>query len=211
MTEYLSQENFYSTVDLLTQSDPHLQKIHRLYGYPPLWERENSYETLVLTILEQQVSLASAMAAYKKLKEVLPFISPEAMLTLSDDTLRSCYLSRQKIVYVKELAKAILQGKVNLDEYALMPDEEVRMDIKKIKGIGDWTADIYLLHALRRPDIFPIGDIALVNAVRMVKENMLLSREEIMLISRKWQPYRSVAVMMFWHYYIKVKDLKMPG
>jgi DNA-3-methyladenine glycosylase II len=87
----------------------------------------------------------------------------------------------------------------------------VRMDIKKIKGIGDWTADIYLLHALRRPDIFPIGDIALVNAVRMVKENMLLSREEIMLISRKWQPYRSVAVMMFWHYYIKVKDLKMPG
>jgi DNA-3-methyladenine glycosylase II len=211
MTEYLSRQNFYSTVDLLTQRDPHLQNIQRLYGYPPLWERENSYETLVLTILEQQVSLASAMAAYKKLKEVLPVISPEAILALADETLRSCYLSRQKIIYVKELAQAMLQGEVNLDDYTRMPDEEVRIDIKKVKGIGDWTADIYLLHALRRPDIFPIGDIALVNAVRMVKENMLLSREEIMLMSRDWQPYRSVAVMMFWHYYIKVKDLKMPG
>jgi DNA-3-methyladenine glycosylase II len=211
MPECIRQHNFHPTVDLLCQRDPSLKKIFDLYGYPPMWERENTYETLVLTILEQQVSLASAMAAFKKIKEVLPIITPQGLLVLTDETLRSCFFTRQKIVYTRELAHAMLNGKVNLDQYIVMEDEEVRQDIKKIKGIGDWTADIYLLHALRRTDIFPIGDIALVNAIRMVKENLLLSREEIILMSREWQPYRSVAVMMFWHYYIKAKNLKMPG
>jgi DNA-3-methyladenine glycosylase II len=211
MPECISHQNFHPTVDLLSERDPSLKKIFDLYGYPPLWERENTYETLVLTILEQQVSLASAMAAYRKLKAVLPVISPEGLLSLSDEILRSCYLTRQKIVYTRELAHAIMGGKVDLEEYAVMNDEDIRHDIKKVKGIGDWTADIYLLHALRRADIFPIGDIALINAIRMVKENLQLSREEIISLSMNWQPYRSVAVMMFWHYYIKVKGLKMPA
>lgn len=194
--------------DSLAASDAKLQNILTEYGYPPLWTRPNTFETLVLTILEQQVSLASAYAAYKKLKEKLPAITPAAVLGLSDEELRSCYFSRQKMVYVRELAAAILAKRINLKKLANEEDEVVRRELKALKGIGDWTVDIYLLHALQRTDIFPIGDLALVNAIRMVYEKQA-SKEEIRILAENWRPHRSIATMLLWHFYIRKKKIKI--
>ncbi|HEY0750808.1 MAG TPA: DNA-3-methyladenine glycosylase 2 family protein, partial [Chitinophagaceae bacterium] len=191
----------------MSRKDTDLKKVIAEYGYPPLWVRPNSYETLVLTILEQQVSLASAYAAYKKLKERLGEIAPVKLLNLSDGELRACYLSRQKIIYTRLLAEAIMAGNIDLPSFQDKPDEQVRTELKKIKGIGDWTVDIYLIHALQRTDIFPIGDLALINAIKMVKGIKEISKEELTSMSKSWKPLRSMATMLFWHYYIKKKNI----
>jgi len=93
-----------------------------------------------------------------------------------------------------------------LKKFELLPDDVIRTQLKALKGIGDWTVDIYLLHALRRTDIFPVGDLALVNSVKMVKQLSSATRDELLELSKKWKPYRSIATMLFWHYYIKKKN-----
>jgi len=208
VTETFNEENLQSLYDSVAGIDKDLEEIIKEYGYPPLWIRPNSFETLVLTILEQQVSLASAYSAYKKLKERIK-ITPKNLLALTDEELRSCYLSRQKIVYTKELANAILNKKIELRKFESLPDDVVRTKLKALKGIGDWTVDIYLLHALRRTDVFPVGDLALVNSIKMVKQISSITRDELLELSKKWKPYRSIATMLFWHYYIKKKNIKI--
>jgi DNA-3-methyladenine glycosylase II len=202
------QQNFHFLCDSLAANDSLLQPILTQYGYPPLWRRPNTFETLVLTILEQQVSLASAFAAYKKLKEKLPTITPKEILQLGDEELRRCYLSRQKIIYVRELANAILSKRISLKKFEKEEDEVVRRELKALKGIGDWTVDIYLLHALQRTDVFPVGDLAMVNAIQMLT-NEKRSKEEIKLLGELWRPYRSIATMLLWHYYIRKKKIKI--
>jgi len=206
--ETFNEQNLYALYDLVTAKDKDLKAIIKEYGYPPLWIRPNSFETLVLTILEQQVSLASAYSAYKKLKERIR-LTPQNLAMLTDDELRSCYLSRQKIIYTKELANAILTKKIKLKKFEALPDNIVRTELKALKGIGDWTVDIYLLHALRRADIFPIGDLALVNSIKMIKKLSSITKDELLELSKKWKPYRSIATMLFWHYYIKNKGIKI--
>jgi DNA-3-methyladenine glycosylase II len=203
-----SAENLPTLYDELASKDKDLKAILNQYGYPPLWIRPNTFETLVLTILEQQVSLASAYSAYKKLKDRIR-ITPKNLLSLKDEELRGCYLSRQKIVYTRELANAILTKKISLKKFETLPDDVVRTKLKALKGIGDWTVDIYLLHALRRLDLFPIGDLALVNSIKMVKQIPLATKQDLLDLSRKWQPYRSIATMLLWHYYIKKKNIKI--
>lgn len=203
-----NEQNFHSLCDRLAGIDPYLQQILSEHGYPPMWTRPNTFETLVLTILEQQVSLASAYAAYKKLKEKLPKITPGELLKLSDEELRSCYFSRQKIVYARELAGALLSRKISLKRLEKDEDEVVRRELKALKGIGDWTVDIYLLHALQRTDVFPLGDLALVNALRMITGEKL-SKEQMTAMAEKWKPYRSVATMLLWHFYIRKKNIKI--
>ena len=208
MIHSFSAENLPTLYDELASKDNDLKAILNQYGYPPLWIRPNTFETLVLTILEQQVSLASAYSAYKKLKDRIR-ITPKNLLSLKDEELRGCYLSRQKIVYTRELANAILTKKISLKKFETLPDDVVRTKLKALKGIGDWTVDIYLLHALRRLDLFPIGDLALVNSIKMVKQIPLATKQDLLDLSRKWQPYRSIATMLLWHYYIKKKNIKI--
>lgn len=203
-----TQENFHTICDGLAANDKHLQQVLSVYGYPPFWTRPNTFETLVLTILEQQVSLASAYAAYKKLKDLLINITPQKVLQLTDEELRSCYFTRQKIVYVRGLATAIVEKRIDLKSFETKHDSIVREELIALKGIGNWTVDIYLIHALQRTDIFPIGDLALVNAVKMITEQTL-SKEEILELSQQWKPYRSIATMILWHYYIKKKNIKL--
>ena len=200
-------ENLNILYQKLAGKDKYLEMILRNYGYPPIWVRSNSFETLVLIILGQQVSLASAYAAFKKLKEKIS-VTPAALLQLSDQELRSCYLSKQKIQYTRALANAILDNQINLEELSIQPEDMVRRKLKNIKGIGDWTIDIYLIHALKRIDVFPTGDLALVNAIKMIKEVPAITKEELIRMSLKWKPYRSLATLMFWHYYIKKKGIK---
>ena len=171
-----------------------------------MWTRPNTFETLVLTILEQQISLAAAYAAYKKLIEKLGTITPEKVLAATDEDLKACYFSRQKIVYVRELATAIKTKTIQLKSFEKEEDEVIRKSLTALKGIGNWTVDIYLLHALQRTDIFPLGDLALVNAIQMIT-NEKKSKEEILEMAEAWKPYRSVATMIFWHYYIKRKKI----
>ena len=192
----------------LARQEFHFQDIIKNHGLPPVWVRPNTFETLVLTILEQQVSLASAYAAYKKLREKIQ-ITPANLLSLSDEELRSCYLSRQKIQYTRALATAVQNNEINFIEFESLPEEIVRTALKKIKGIGDWTVDIYLIHALQRADVFPVGDLALVNSIRMRLKSPQLSRESILAMSHKWKPYRSAATMLFWHYYIRERGIKV--
>jgi len=199
--------NFKDLCEILADRDQVFKAIMLEYGYPPMWTRPNTFETLVLTVLEQQVSLASAYAAYKKLKEKIGEITPENVLSLDDAGLRSCYFSRQKIVYVRELAGAILNMQIELNKLALEDDDTVRRTLKKLKGIGDWTVDIYLLHALQRTNIFPTGDLALVNAIRMLKAIEKPTKTELVQMAAPWEPYRSIATMMLWHYYIKKKNI----
>ena len=206
--EIFSKEDLHNLYDQLAERDNLLKMILVEYSYPPLWIRPNSFETLVLTILEQQVSLASAYAAYKKLKERTE-ITANNLLQLTDEDLRNCYLSRQKTIYTKALANAIINKEIDLDKFENLSDEEVRNSLIKLKGIGNWTIDIYLIHALQRTDVFPVGDLALINAIKMATKQPQLTKEEILIMSQKWKPYRSIATMLFWHYYIKKKNIKL--
>ena len=204
-----NKENFYTICDHLAVRDPDFQNILDQYHYPPFWTRPNTFETLVLTILEQQVSLASAYAAYKKLKEKIGSVTPKKLLALSDEDLRHCYFSRQKMVYTRGLAQALLSRQISLRRFYTMEDAVVRRELKNLKGIGDWTVDIYLIHALQHPDVLPLGDLALVNAVKMIKGSGSLTREDLLHMAEAWRPYRSVATMLLWHYYIKKKNIRL--
>jgi len=195
--------NFTSICDNLAKKDRHLSSVIQQFGYPPMWQRQPGFETLLHIILEQQVSLASALAALNKLKEKITVITPENLLALTDAELKVCYFSRQKISYARHLSTSILSKQLQLDELENMPDDEVRTELKKIKGIGDWSAEVYMMMAMQRADHFPIGDIALINSIKAVKNLPAdTSREDIVQLAAKWKPYRTVAAFILWHAYL---------
>ncbi|WP_344977479.1 DNA-3-methyladenine glycosylase 2 family protein [Compostibacter hankyongensis] len=203
MFEKFAAHNFQHTCDQLAKQDKDISAILKAHGYPPMWTRPNTYETLVHIILEQQVSLASALAALKKLQEKTGGITPRKILALSDDTLKACYVSRQKAAYIRALAETIRSRRLKLTALEQMPDEEVRSRLTEIKGIGNWTADVYLMFVLQRADIFPIGDLAAVNALKRAKNlDRDTSREQLLEIAGRWSPYRTVATMILWHHYL---------
>lgn len=212
MVSVFDETNFRLLCDRLAKKDKHLRQVIKQHGYPPMWTRPATFQTLILTILEQQVSLASAYAAFKKLKEKIGYVTPAKILSLKDDELRACYFSRQKIVYARELATALKNKKLILSRLSSMQDEEVRHHLKKIKGIGDWTVDVYLMHALQRTDLFPMGDIALVNSLKEIKAlHPHVTRDEMLHIAEPWRPYRTIASMILWHAYIKKRGIKLQG
>lgn len=204
--------SFHKICDKLSKKDKDLKAIIKEYGYPPMWTRPNTFQTLILTILEQQVSLASAYAAFKKLKEKIGLVTPAKILLLSDQELRACYFSRQKIIYARELANAVLSKQIVLKNFASFRDDEIREKLIQIKGIGHWTIDIYLMHVLQRTNLFPLGDIALVNSLKEVKRlPKNISKEEMLLIAEPWRPYRTIASMILWHAYIKKRGIRLQG
>ena len=203
-------DNFYQFCDVLAKKDRDLRTIIKQYGYPPMWTRPATFQTLILFILEQQVSLASAYAAFKKLKEKVGYVTPAKILLLTDEELRSCYFSRQKIIYARELAKAVQSKQLRLNKIAISHEDEIRLELKKIKGIGDWTVDVYLMHALQRTDLFPLGDIALVNSLKEIKQlHPQTTKEDMLSIAESWRPYRTIASMILWHAYIKKRNIKL--
>lgn len=154
--------------------------------------------------------MASAFAAFTKLKQKIGVITPAKVLTLSDGELRSCYFSRQKTVYARELAKAFISKEIQVRKLVNSHDDEIRTILKKVKGIGDWTVDVYLLFALQRSDVFPVGDLAMRNALKEVKKlSKETSHEKILKIGESWRPYRSVATMILWHYYLSQRKKRV--
>lgn len=168
-----------------------------------MWTRENTLESLVHIILEQQVSLAAALAALHKLKGKLRHITAENLLSLDDTEMRACYVSRQKMVYLRELSHAVITQRITLDQFPSLSDDEVRRQLLPLKGIGHWTIDVYLMFVLQRADVFPIGDLAAINALKRLKKlPPATTRDEVLVIAEKWKPFRTIATMMLWHFYL---------
>lgn len=196
-------ENYHELCDHLAGRDADLKSILDAYGYPPMWTRKNTFETLVHIILEQQVSLASALSALNKLKEKTQHITPGSVLRLDDEEMRACFVSRQKTAYIRGLAQALENGEVDLGQLAKSSNDEIREKLIVLKGIGNWTIDVYLMFALQRADLFPVGDLAAVNALKRLKNLApATTREQLLEISESWKPLRSVASMLLWHYYL---------
>lgn len=200
---FLSNDGLERAVRLLSRRDGDLRRVVKQFGVPPMWARESGFSTLLHIILEQQVSLASARAAHNKLLEVASPLTPRRFLRLDDSTLKTVGFSRQKTLYGRELARSIVKGLLDLDALSSMDDATVRSELIKIKGIGRWTADIYLLMVLRRPDIWPTGDLALAVAAQKVKGLRIRpSQQELDEMSAAWKPWRAVAARILWHYYL---------
>lgn len=200
--------NFQQLCDQLARKDRELKGIIREYGYPPMWTRPATFQTLILTILEQQVSLAAAYAAFKKLREKIGYVTPAKILAMTDEEMRAVYFTRQKMGYARELARAIQSRKLVLKQLETLPDEEVRAKMIQLKGIGHWTIDVYLMHALQRTDLFPLGDIALVNSLKLIKQlPPHITKEEMLSVAEAWRPNRTIAAMLLWHAYIQRKGI----
>ena len=205
----LSEEFFAQAVLELAQRDPDLALVLEKYGSPPLWVREPGFPTLVYIILEQQVSLASARALYQRLQEVVRPFTPARFLKLTETEMRQLGFSRQKAHYTRLLADAIKHRQFDLQALHDLHDDHAREKLIALKGIGRWTADIYLLSALRRPDIWPVGDLALATAVQEVKRLRLRpSPDKLEKMSAPWRPWRAVAARLFWHAYLSKRGQK---
>ena len=189
----------------LASRDEHLAVVVERFGTPPLWDRPPGFATLVQIILEQQVSLASARACFEKLCGRVGEVGPATLLASSDDELRADGFSRQKALYSRHLAEAVLSGGLDLDGLKKLDDAGVRQSLTKLKGIGPWTADIYLLMALLRPDVMPRGDIALHAAWQQLSSGPRPNADEFLAVAERWRPFRSVAARLLWHFYLNTR------
>jgi DNA-3-methyladenine glycosylase II len=190
-----------SSVALL---DKDLARILSDHGTPPLWAREPGFVTLVRIIMEQQVSLVSADAMFRRLTERVDPLSPEKILSAGAPFLQSFGVTRQKAAYFVNVATAIQEGRLDMDMLGNESDEIVIEKLTMVKGIGPWTAKIYLLMALRRPDVWPVGDIALATAVGKLKRlPERPTQSHLTEIARAWRPYRATAARLLWNYYLK--------
>jgi DNA-3-methyladenine glycosylase II len=205
----ISEENISDICRELAAKDDRLAQVHSLYGTPPLWARPTGFATLLNIILEQQVSLASAKACFDKLAAHLGEVTPERFLTVNDVELKAIGFSRQKTAYTRHLAEAMLEDRIDLESVNLLSDDEVREQLVKLKGIGIWTADVYLLMAMLRPDVMPRGDIALHTAYqKLVGVEKRPGSDEFIEIAERWRPFRSVAARLLWHFYLCEKAKK---
>ena len=197
------ERDLRSLVDRLAEQDADLAAILATHGYPPLWRREPGFGTLLHIILEQQVSLVSARAAFERLCEVAQPLTPETFLALDDATLKRVGFSRQKTRYGRVLAEAVSTRTLDLAGLETLDDDAARRDLTRVVGIGTWTADIYLMTVLGRPDVWPRDDLALAVAVKEVKKLPLRPRpDELAVIAEPWRPLRAVAARLLWHHYL---------
>lgn len=210
MLKIQNKEHFIEICGTCVNIEPKLKPVISKFDYPPFWHREPDFATLILTILEQQVSLASAKAAYNKLVEKIDKVTPENFISLNDDDLKACYFSRQKITYSKNLAFEILSGNLNLNELNNLTEKEIRSTLIKLKGIGNWTIDMYLMMSLHFADIFPPGDLATIKSVYELElVPSTFSKEEIVSFMKKFSPFQSGATYILWHSYIERRNLKL--
>lgn len=212
MKKQLTRLTLLKGVRELAKRDEDFAMIASTYGPPPLWEKKQGFPTLIHIILEQQVSLASAKAAYNRLEEAVNPLEPRNFLKLTDEKLKQIGFSRQKTTYGRGLANAIIDGSLNLSGLGKLEDQDAKEQLMKVKGIGPWTADVYLLMAMGRPDIWPKGDLALEVAIQRLKEGSRRpTPEEVRIMSDEWQPWRAVAARLLWHFYLSEQKKGVPA
>lgn len=203
----LTSESLGAAARALAARDRHLASIYQVHGTPPMWARRPGFPTLSRIVLEQQVSLVSARAMFERLKSNIEPFTALRFIEAGEAYLRSLGVTRQKAHYCVQVAEAFTNG--DLDKIGRMNDEDAHSALVNIKGVGPWTANIYLLMALRRPDIWPDGDIALATTVgRLWKLNPRPGFVELAKIAEAWRPFRSVAARMLWQYYLAERDSK---
>jgi DNA-3-methyladenine glycosylase II len=205
----LTESSLCRAAKTLARRDNDLASIFRNLGPPPLWARPPGFSTLVKIILEQQVSLASAASLFARLKKNTTPFRPARMIELGEAHLKSLGLTRQKTAYCLHLAESLHTNRLRLSQLSLMNDADVKAALMEIKGLGSWSADVYLLMVLRRPDIFPATDLALVTAFTELKQ--LPSRpntDQFLKMAEAWRPYRSVAARMLWQYYLAKRSAR---
>ncbi len=200
---HLDEETFVEGVDLLGAEDPQLASIVDEFGMPPFWNRPPGFASLVLLVLEQQVSLESGAAVFRRLQSLIGSVIPESVLSYSVEELNGIGLTRQKAGYIIGLAGAIIEGEIDLELIGRLPTVDALVALQSLRGIGPWTSAAYLLAAERAPDLFPVGDRAL-----QVGTGEALGLKEVPLgdglnmLAEPWRPIRSVAARLLWHGYL---------
>lgn len=198
----LDAADFRRALDRLASRDPALARVLEAHGRPGFWHRPAGFASLCLFIVEQQVSLVSAKAVFERLVGELGTVIPETVLDAPVELLGRVGLTRQKQRYLKELAGTVASGSLDLDSLADLPDAEVKETLELVPGIGRWTADVYLLSCLRRPDVWPTGDRALQVGTGEVLATPPPTKQQLAEIGERWRPYRSVAARLIWHSYL---------
>jgi DNA-3-methyladenine glycosylase II len=212
MVTHLDETTFHEAVDLLVSEEPVFSAVIEEHGAPPFWSRPAGFATLVWLIMEQQVSLESGAAMYRRVHGLLGAITPEAVAASTESDLRGIGVTRQKTAYLLELGRSVACGDLDLDALADSPFAEARDTLLGVKGIGPWTADVYLLSALRFPDVFPLGDRALqVGAGEVLGMITVPDGEELELLSLPWRPIRAVAARIIWHAYLATRGRVEPA
>ncbi|GAA4043821.1 DNA-3-methyladenine glycosylase 2 family protein [Flavobacterium chungnamense] len=191
-------------VEFLTSKDETLKFILDTYGHPIVQKRQEGFASMCHIILEQQVSIESAKACYVKLENYFKKITPENIYYSSDYELKSCGLSRQKIVYLKDLAAKVLNNEINFESFAIKSEQQIREELVKIKGIGNWSIEVYLMFCLQSPDVVPLGDVAIKNTLKELYDCQ--THEEMEKLSDNWKPFRTFASFTIWHYYLKKRN-----
>jgi DNA-3-methyladenine glycosylase II len=190
-------------VRVLCRAEPRFAAIVKRHRLPPLWPREPGFATLALLMLEQQVSLAQARAMFARIDAAAGGVTPKRVLKLGEAGLRAIGVTRQKSAYLVALAADLEAGKLDLGRLAELPDDEAIAALDALHGVGPWTAHCYLLFALRRPDVFPDADLALMEAVRHLWN--LRARPAPAVLAKRaaaWSPHRAVAARLLWHHYL---------
>ena len=204
-----TDDDFREALYQLTAIDVSLAAVLQRFGEPNFWHRQPGFATLVLFILEQQVSLASGAAAFNRLRARVGQVTPTAVLVPTDSELREDGFSRQKTRYMRELARAVLDGRIELVRMESEPDDEVRRQLLGLIGIGPWTADVYLLSCLRRPDVWPVLDRALQVATgEVLALEAAPDPKRLLELGEQWRPHRSTAARLMWHAYLSKRGRK---
>ena len=199
----LDEESFRASALEPAGRDPALAAVVDAYGLPPFWARPATFATLVLLVVEQQVSLASAKAVFDRVAAALGGITPEKLATADPDVLGRAGLTRQKQRYARHLGEEVVEGRLDLAALALLPDDEARARLLTLTGVGPWTADCYLLAALRRPDMWPVGDRALqVGVGEVLGRTETPTSVQLEALGEPWRPVRAVAARLVWHAYL---------
>ena len=194
-------------IEYLSEKDTVFKLIVEKYGMPTIPTRPQGLGTLVLLILEQQVSIDSAKATFLKLKAKEKNFQPEFLYAISDEEYRSIGVSRQKTAYIKALSHSIIHNHIDIESLATKSSQQVREELIKIKGIGNWTIDVYLMFSLQAPDIIPLGDVAVINTIKELLD--IHDKQEMETYVSKWSPYRSAATFLLWHYYLNKRNRKV--
>ena len=195
-----------NSLKYLVEKDKTLNQIYTDIGNPYIPNRPEGFETLCKLIIEQQVSLESAKACFKNLEANIGEIVPKNILKYSPDQLRTFSISKQKASYLIALSNAVVEKTLEIEKLSELTDNEIRNQLIKVKGIGNWTIDIYLMFCLQSKDIIPLGDIAIVNTIKELYN--CKTSEEIKLVSENWKPHRSMAAYILWHYYLTKRNRK---
>lgn len=207
----LDEDTFGFGVELLRSEDEHLARVVDKFGLPVFWHRQPGFPTLVLLILEQQVSLESGAAMYRRLAGLVGRVEPETVIGAGEHGLRKIGVTRQKTSYLLDLSRQIVAGELDLSSLDNLPLEEARARLTSIRGVGSWTADAYLLSAGRRPDMWPVGDRALqVGAGDVLGMTSIPNEEELTLLGEPWRPIRAVAARLIWHAYLSERGRVEP-